>query len=74
MNWVERSLLILLVLGVWALVLKPVAPNASPGVEHDCTFEWGGGRGELIEGEIVIHNTDASVTCRHYWSSGRRVR
>lgn len=67
MNWFDRGLLIVLILGVWALVFKPSSPTAHDSDEHSCSFSWSGGYGDLEGGgEVYVHTGDGSVTCYHY--------
>lgn len=67
MNRFDRALLLVLVLGVWALVLKPRSPTAHDDNIHSCSFSWSGGYGELEGGgEVYVHSGDGSVDCSHY--------
>ena len=56
----------MLVLGVWALVFKPVSPTADDDHDHSCSFSWDGGYGELSGGEVYVYSGDGSVECWHY--------
>ena len=67
MNWFGRGLLLLLVLGVWALVFKPSSPTAHDDNFHSCSFSWNGGYGDLDEsGEVFVYSGRGNVGCSHY--------
>lgn len=67
MNWFDRGLLFVLVVGVWALVLKPNSLTAHDDDLHSCSFSWDGGYGDLESGGTVfVHSGDGSVNCQHY--------
>ena len=69
----NRILMIFLILGVWALVLKPNTPNAHSG--QNCYIEnfyaYGNGEGEgysddeyvYVEVEVEINDADAIIIC-----------
>jgi hypothetical protein len=60
MRNVDRMILIVLVLGVWALVLKPADPTAHEDDRHSCS---GTGYGELDGREVYVYQLD--ISCRH---------
>ena len=67
MNWFDRFVIISLAVGVWALSLKPSVLISREDNVHECIFEWEEGYGELLEdGEVVVHEAQASVLCSHY--------
>ena len=66
MNWIDRGLLLVLALGVWALVLKPSLPNAHEDDRHACDFEWGGGYGQVTGGGVNLYTASADVECYHF--------
>ena len=67
MNWFDRGLLLVLVLGVWTLILKPSSPTAHYEHGHSCSFSWNGGHGELEGGGgVYVYSGDGSVDCSHY--------
>ena len=68
MNWFDRSLLLVLALGVWALVFQPSSLIAHHQSDdgHSCDFSWGGGYGEVSGGEVWVYSGDATVDCSHY--------
>ncbi len=66
MNWFDRVLLLVLVLGVWALVFNPSSPTAHDDNDHSCSFSWNGGHGELEGGrEVYVYSGSGSVRCSH---------
>ncbi len=66
MSWFDRGILIALVFGVWALVLKPDSLTAHHDNEHVCTFSWSGGYGERDGAEVYIHSGNGDVECFHF--------
>lgn len=67
MTRTDRLILIILALGVWALVFKPISITAHSNDDHDCTARGGSGYGELEGGgEVYVHSLNGiRVTCEH---------
>ena len=65
MKNVDRALLIALVMGVWALVLKPEAPTAHSG-QH-CDIDSANGYGEIEErmegGSVYVYQITGTAYC-----------
>lgn len=66
MSWLDRGILIALVFGVWALVLKPIPPAAHSDDLHNCSFAFGSGYGEVDGSDVYIYSADGSVDCTHF--------
>ena len=61
MKLIDRLCIIALVLGVWALVLKPESPTAHSG--QICTITSGEGFGEVNGREVYVYDITGSVMC-----------
>ena len=64
MRKVDRMLLCALVIGVWALVLKPEATTAHDDNDHSCSGR-GTGYGELDGRDVYVHRLSLVITCEH---------
>ena len=65
MRSIDRVILIVLALGIWALVLKPTVLAAHHGgADHSCDAS-GDGYGEADGGEVYVHTLNISVECSH---------
>ena len=66
MKVIDRIILIALVAGVWALVLKPGTPSAHhSGAYHDCSLSGVAFGDADIAGVRVYRWDDVSVDCSH---------
>ncbi len=66
MKAIDRIILIALVAGVWALVLKPGTPVAHhEGAKHDCSLD-GAAYGYVSGSQVVIPTLGSLiVSCKH---------
>ena len=61
MNTFDRIILIILTLGVWGMVLKPVSLDAHTG--QYCEITSGSGWGELDGDEVYVYSLNGEVYC-----------
>ncbi len=65
MRSIDRAILIVLALGIWALVLKPTVLVAHhEDADHSCTAS-GDGYGDADGGDVYVHSLNISVECSH---------
>ncbi len=67
MSHIDRLLVLVLALGVWVLVLKPVGTSAHhSGSIVDCSWSFSGGSGTVgRRGTVDIHDVQGSVNCHN---------
>ena len=79
MRYVDRILVVVLIVGVWALVLKPSAPSAHDDNGHNCDISGylsgqlddtdvtvDGDYGEVDSGSVSISGVSGlDVSCNH---------
>lgn len=64
MERLDRVIICVLAIGVWALVLKPDMTTAHDDNYHSCSGS-GSGYGEANGGEVYVHSLDLSISCNH---------
>ena len=62
MKYIDRLLMLFLVLGIWTLVLKPESISAHSG--QYCDIESGTGYGEADDdGNVYVYQIEGQVFC-----------
>ncbi len=59
---VDRLLMILLIIGIWALVFKPSVPKAHSGQYCDIDSGYGFGSAES-DGSVYVYTISGTVYC-----------
>lgn len=65
MRFLDRLILSVIAVGIWALVLQPSALEAHDNNYHSCSGS-GTGYGEPDGNEIFVYSLNLNIDCDHY--------